>query len=253
MALVNLPNLYCTYNDVADYLSTEGIELRLDDHTQATGQQVLVTIPASAGATSLSVEALGQYLPNGCVLNFDGGGLSPVLQVILTALAPVGATTLAVMALGADVPQGASAIDNGVNIASNARVAKARAYATATCKRYCTNRYDDSQLAQAWSVNQWATVIAARWVAKRRAQGCPQAIEDDYKEALDELKKVQVREMDVEDIYTRNASWPSWFNATIDQTYDVNRVRVEQSTSDPTITQFPVLIDWYDNFAGWDY
>ncbi len=249
---LSLPNLYCTFADVCDYLSAEGVELRLDDHSQATGQTITVTTAAAQQAITLVIQALDDALPNGCVLNFDGGGLPTPVQAILIAPGALGATSLSVLPLLSAVPAGAFATDNGVNVSTNARVAKGISYATAAIKRYCTNRYDDSMLVQANSVNYWCSVIASRWIAKRRAQGCPSSIESDYKETMEELKKVQGRQLDIEDIPTRDPGWASWVNVTIDQTFDVNRVRVEQSTSDPSKTQFAQLMDWWDYGAGWE-
>ncbi len=254
MGLVGLPNLYCGFGDLADYLSSEGVELRLDDHSLATGQTVQASGTANQGTTSLSVSPLQYALPSGAVLNFDGAGMPSQVQLVLTAAAGVGSTSLTTLPLPAAVNSAAQAIDNGINIATNARVAKAISYATSRVKLYCCSRYDDSALATAWSVNRWAMVLAAQWICKRRGQGVPDGIADDVEETMEELKAVKARALDIEDIATRTSSWPSWSNVSIDLTYEINRARVEQSSSEPTPTQYHQFQDWWDaSGGGWDW
>ena len=60
MALVAL-NLYTRPSDVYDYVGTEGVDLRLDDHNRATGQ----TIQATATAATLTKNAVRTTLMSG--------------------------------------------------------------------------------------------------------------------------------------------------------------------------------------------
>jgi hypothetical protein len=211
---------------------------------------VQVVADAVAGATSLSVAALDAPVIRGTVLDFDGGGMAAVVELVVTATAPVGAVALAVNALPGPVTNLAFAYDNGVTVAEAARVLKAIQYATSRVKLYCCSRYDDSQLATAWSVNRWATVLAGRWLAKRRAQACPQGIESDFDEVMEELKGVRMSFLNVEDIGTRTAGWPFVTNLTVPVGYDVAQVRVEPAISEGTPTQYGQFIDWGSVFIA---
>jgi hypothetical protein len=241
---VNLPNLYCTPSDIYDYLGTEGVQLALDDHNEATGQQITVAVAANLGDTTLQITPLVFPLIAGTTLEFDGGGAAAVVEAVLTATAAVGATSLAVGALPAAVPVLAAATDSGVNTALAARLVKGCKYGTSQVKLYCCSRYDDSALATCWSANRWATALGARWVRSRRGQTPPQQILDDCEEALQEMKQVRVGMLQLEDIATRTAAWPFIVNQTLDVRYDLVRARVEPTLSEGTPTQFGEYIDW---------
>ena len=125
MALVTLPNIYCNDADIYDYLGTEGVQLRLDDHNEATGQTVQAVADAPLGATSIAVSPLPSRLYRGTVLTFDGAGMPAVVEATLTATALQGAIVLAVLPLPNQVNGQATAFDSGVNVALNARLLKA--------------------------------------------------------------------------------------------------------------------------------
>ncbi len=244
MALVNLPNLYCLPSDLYDFLGSEGAQLRLDDHNQATGQIVQTTADAALGATTLAITALQKPILRGTVLLFDGAGMETVVEATLTATAIVGATSLTVDTLSAGVNAQAQARDSGVNVALAARLVKGCSYATAQVKLYCCPRYDDSQLAQSWSVNRWATVLGSRWVAKRLSRACPAGIEKDYEEVIEELKGVRMSFLNIEDIGTRTSGWPFISNVSVNLGYDIAKVRVEPQISEATPTQYGQFVDW---------
>ena len=249
MPPVTLPNLYALPSDIWDYLSTEAVDLRLDDHVLATGQTIQTTASAAQGTTTLSVTALLYPLLAGTMLEFDGGGTPQVVQATLTATAGVGATTLAVAALPGPISALAQATDSGVNLATGARLVKACNYATSQVKLYCCARYDDSQLATCWSCNRWATVLGSRWLCKRRAQPCPKSIEEDWKETKEEMQAIQQGKLLLEDIPLRTSGFPFLSNVTVDIRYDYARIRVEQPLSELTPTQYGQYIDW--NSALW--
>lgn len=248
MAPVPLPNLYALPNDVFDYMSTEGVDLRLDDHRQSTGQKIIVRTVAVEGAATLAVTALQAPLLRGTVLQFDGGGMEAVVQVVLATTATFGATTLSVVPLSSVVNAEASAQDSGVNLALAQRLMKGCQYGTSQVKLYCCGRYDDSDLATCWSANRWATVCAGHWVARRVCRPCPKSIREDYEDALMEMKEVMVGSMRLEDIPTRTAGWPFISNTTVDIRYNTAKVRVEPSISEATPTQFPQRVDWSSVF-----
>jgi hypothetical protein len=244
MPLVNLPNLYCAPADIYDTLSTEGGQLRLDDHSLATGNLILATAAAAQGSTAIPCAALAQPLLAGTTLEFDGGGMPAVVEAVLSATAQIGATTLTVNALPNAIANQAQAFDSGVNVALAQRLVKACQYGTSQVKLYCCSRYNDSDLATAWSPNRWATALGARWLCSRRGQSPPKGVADQAEEALDEMKAVRVGMLDIEDIGTRTAGWPFISNVTVDIGYTYTKVRVEQPTSEGTPTQYGQFVDW---------
>ncbi len=243
-----LPNLYVNPSDLWDFLSSEGVDLRLDDHNLATGQKIVARTAALAGDTSLAVTALVAPLLPGTTINFDGGGMPAVASVVLTSTGKVGDTTLLVASLPAAIPPLANAWDSGVNVATAARLLKACQYGTSQVKLYCCARYDDSQLVLSWSVNRWATLAAAKWLTTRRGQSAPGSIKADWEEALEEMRQVMVGMLQIEDIAPRTSSWPFISNVTVDINYNTAKVRVEQSISEATPTQYGQYVDWNSVF-----
>jgi hypothetical protein len=239
-----LPNLYTSPAAIYDYLSVEGVDLRLDDTNLATGQTVRVTSDAAVGDTSLAITALKLPLIKGSVLQFLGGGTEEVVTARLTATATVGSVTLAVEALESAILALAQAQDDGVNLATAARLVRATERGTTECKLWLCGRYDDDVLVLANSVNWWATVIGARWLATRRGQSAPKGIADEYEETMDRLQMVHAGQLQIEDIGTRTPSWPFISNQTVDQAQRVAKVRVEPQISEGTPTVYPQWIDW---------
>src|SRR5438477_12638605 len=96
---VTLSTLFCTPNDVWDFLSVEGVNLREDDHNPATGQIITVATDAPAGSVTLAVAAIPVALLAGAQLTFDGGNMAAPVTVSLISAATIGATTLFTAAL----------------------------------------------------------------------------------------------------------------------------------------------------------
>lgn len=245
---VSLPNLYTSPSDVYDWLGSNGVDLLLDDDNEATGQKIQATADAAVGATQIQVENLTYPLLNGSVLQFGGSGMAAQTAVQLTAVAQKGATLLSVAPLAAQVNNLSSAQDSGVNLIAASRLAKGCKYGTSQVKLYCCTRYDDSQLALAWSCNRWATTLAARWICRRRRQSSPKSIEADAAEALEELRAVHSGSLSIEDIGTRTAGWPYMSNLNTDVRYELGRVRVISPLSEGTPTTYAQLIDWSSIF-----
>jgi hypothetical protein len=247
--LVVLPNLYASPSDIDDYLGATEVDLRLDDQQLATGQVITAVANAAAGAAALQVAALQRPLLAGSQLKFYGAGMPGIVYAVLSAVANIGDTQLAVAPLAGAVDQDAQATDSGVNLATAARMVKGCSYATARVKMYCANRYDDSQLCKSWSVNNWATIIASRWVSKRRAQSAPSGLAEDYEEAMKELNLVRQGSLCIEDIGTRTSGWPFITNSTIDVRYDIVKARVQPLLSEGTPTQYGQYVDWNSVFS----
>lgn len=236
--------LYAMPSDLYDYLGTEGVQLRLDDHQLATGQTVMLMSTAVLGATTIPVTALQFPLLAGSMLEFDGGGTPSVVQAVLSTVAMVGATSLTVLPLLTQIEAYAQAQDNGVNLATGYRLLKACYYGTATVNDYCLTRYDVNVLQTSWTVNRWATCLAARWVASRRGNAPPNSILEDVKEAMAELKQVKMGTMAISGCGTRTAGWPFFSNVRVDIGYDYARTRVEPNISEGTPTQYAQYVDW---------
>lgn len=253
---ISLSTLFCSPQDVWDTLSTEGVDLRQDDHNLASGQIISTSSDTPVGSTSIAVTALPVALLNGAQLEFDSAGMAAPVQVQLTAAANLGATSISVnqvtnngstitlSATTTDIPSGAQARDSGVNAATGARLLVGCQRGTSKVKLYCNARYDDSQLKLCGSVNEWATIYAAKWLCTRRAQGCPKGIKADWEDALEELKMVQSGQLMLEDVGTRGADWPTVTNITVNPGYDGMRARVEPNISEQTPTAYSQYIDW---------
>lgn len=241
---ITLNTLFCSPQDVWDLLSVEGVDLRQDDHSLATGQIIEVTAAAAVGATSLTVAELPVPLLKGTELVFDGAGMTVPVKAALTAVGAVNDTTLTVTALETAIAAGARARDSGVNAATGARLLVGCRKGTSKVKLYCNARYDDSQLALSGSVCDWATVVAAKYLCTRRAQGCPKSIKEEYDEAIEEMSRVQCDQLAIEDIGTRGADWPTVTNVIVNPAYDGMRVRVQRNISEQTPTAFHQFVDW---------
>lgn len=241
---ITLSTLFCTPQDLWDFLSVEGVDLRQDDHNIASGQIIELGSAAAVGATSLTVLAIPVALLRGAELVFDGAGMTTPVKASLSAAASVGATTLSVTALETAINTGAQARDSGVNAATGARLVVGTRKGTSKVKLYCNQRYDDSQLALSGTVCDWATIIAAKFLCTRRAQGCPKSIQSDYDEAIEELRMVQSGQLSIEDIGTRGVDWPTVTNLTVNPGYDGMRARVEPNISEGTPTHYNQYIDW---------
>lgn len=246
---VTLSTLFCTPQDVWDYLSIEGVDLRQDDRNRASGQEVVVSADAAAGATSLAVSNLIVPLLKGAQLTFAGGGMSAPATATLTAVANVNDTALSVAPLAAAVAGGARARDSGVDATTGARLVVGTRKGTSKVKLYCNQRYDDSELRRSGTVLDWAVVVAAKFLCTRRAQGCPKGVAESYEEAIEEMRMVQCGQLSIEDIGTRGVDWPSVSNLTVNPAYDFVRARLQPNISEGTPTAYPQFIDW--NSAAW--
>lgn len=241
---ITLATLFTTPQDVWDLLSTEGVDLREDDHNLASGQIIQTSTDTPPGSTTMAVAATPVALLNGAWLTFDGAGMTVPVQVQLTAAANAGATSLSIQTTTTDIPSGAQARDSGVNAATGARLLVGARKGTSKVKLYCNARYDDSQLKLSGTVLDWATIAAAKFLCTRRSQGCPKSIREDYDEAIEEMKMVQAGQLQIEDIGTRGVDWPTVTNVVVNPGYDGMRARVQRNVSEQTPTAYNQYIDW---------
>ena len=253
---ITLTTLFTSPQDVWDLLSTEGVDLREDDHSLASGQVIQTSSDTPVGSTTMQVIALPIALLAGAQLEFDAAGMTVPVQVQLTAAASAAATSLSIQQVTntgstavvgpttTDIPANAQARDSGVNAATGARLLVGARKGTSKVKLYCNQRYNDTQLVLSGTVLDWATVAAAKFLCTRRAQGCPKGIKEDYDEAIEEMRMVQTGQLSVEDIGTRGVDWPTVTNITVNPGYDGMRARVEPNISEGTPTSYSQYIDW---------
>ncbi len=248
---VTLSTLFTSPQEIWDVLSTEGVDLRQDDHNQATGQIIQTSADSLAGATTMTVVPLPVALLRGALLEFDSAGMTVPIQVALSAAASAGATSISVGALTADIPSAAQARDSGVNAATGARLLVAARKGTSKVKLYCNKRYDDAQIALCGSARDWATDIAVRWICRRRNQPVPKSVQAAYEEALDELREVHGGRLALEDVGTRGADWPTISNITVRPSYNGMQARVEPNISEASPTVYGQYIDWNSAASLW--
>lgn len=241
---ITLGTLFCSPQDVWDLLSVEGVDLREDDHSLASGQIIVTAADAAIGATSITVNPLPVALLRGAQLTFEAAGMTVPITASLTAANNVGDTTLSVTALVTAINSGAQARDSGVNAATGARLVVGTRKGTSKVKLYCNARYDDSSLRLSGTVCDWSALAAAKFLCTRRAQGCPKGILKDYEEAIEEMRMVQNGQLNIEDIGTRGVDWPTVTNVIVNPGYDGMRARVQSNISEQTPTGYSQYIDW---------
>lgn len=117
-------------------------------------------------------------------------------------------------------------------------------WATSRVNMYCEFRYDVADLAASWLVNDWATIMAIRFLCSRRGNPVPDAFQQLYKEAIDDLKSIRAGQFDIPDIGTRSPAHPAWSNQIVRQEYWQKKLRVETQISDKTPTSYPQNVDW---------
>ncbi len=250
---ITLSTLFTSPTDVWDLLSTEGVDLREDDHSLATGQIITTASDTPILSTTMTVDPIPVALLLGSQLTFDGSNMLTPYTISLTSVANVGATTLSISGTDGkpttqDIPAAAQARDSGVNAATGARLITGCRKGTSKVKLYCNQRYDDSQLRLSGTVLDWATTAAARFLCTRRAQGCPKGIQADYDEAIEEMRMVQSGQLSLEDIGTRGVDWPTVTNVMVNPGYDGMRARVQSNISEQTPTGYSQYIDWSSAF-----
>jgi hypothetical protein len=105
-------------------------------------------------------------------------------------------------------------------------------WATSRVNFYCQRRYESSDLADSWLVNDWATVVAVRWLCTRRGNSVPQSIQALYDEVIGDLEQVRDGKMQLPDIGSRSVEWMVWSNVKVDWRYPLRRVRVQRPISE---------------------
>jgi hypothetical protein len=108
---------------------------------------------------------------------------------------------------------------------------KAVGWATGRVNFYLLGRYPAADLAQSWTVNWWAAVLAAYFLRGRRGNPPPGSVKEWYEESVEDMKAVQAGVLNLPDTGLRNSGWPAWSNVRVDHRYLVRKLRVEEGIS----------------------
>lgn len=138
--------------------------------------------------------------------------------------------------LGGDGEEASLDDSNNLELSTLNQAALSRAiiWATARINYFLLARYDASDLAQSWIVNDWATICAAWRLRVRRGNSGPGSLRELYEEAVMDLKAVQNGEHNLADIGLRTNGWPAWSNVRVDPLYTLRKIRVERPISEQT-------------------
>lgn len=131
-------------------------------------------------------------------------------------------------------------------------ITKALYWATSQVNFYCLAVYADSALATSYMVNEWATILACRWLSSRRANPIPESIEALYRSAIEDMKLVRSGTAQIPDIGARDAMFPAWSNVRVDVTSRLRKCRVERPISEPTPTPYRQDRDWSAEALRWE-
>lgn len=106
-------------------------------------------------------------------------------------------------------------------------------WATSKVNDYCEGRYDIADLAANWTVNEWASILAARWLCLRRCNPIPESVQALYEEAVEQLQQVKAGQYDLGDAAERTTKGPAWSNLRL-SLHRVRKLRVERPISEKT-------------------
>jgi hypothetical protein len=144
--------------------------------------------------------------------------------------------------------------DNKTNIPRPSLWTSICSYATRKVDLYCWQAgYDPNWLATSWIVRNWATTIATRMLCKRRLNSVPEALEDEYQEAVGDLENIRKGMMKIPGLPIRSNRFPAMSNYIIDDNFTVEKLRKQSITSsggDSPNTQQDVAIQVINPYYG---
>ena len=240
-----LSTLYTDKSSVANLLGVTGLQLRLSDGGGRSG--------AVTGATNASPVVITSAVPHGLVtgdlvaLSGVAGNAGANEDWLVTVLSSttfsldssVGTGVYASGGTWTAIPFTEQAfLTNGCNVG------------TSWVNRYCQTLYESIDLANSWSVWNWATIKACHWFCARRGNPIPGSLLNLYLEAKDELEQVKAGVMPIEDIGMRNTCFPCWVNLRMDLRFSMKTMRVQRSISDRTPALFPEKVDLNDQILA---
>ena len=139
--------------------------------------------------------------------------------------------------------------DDCANTTEQTRMVQAQSYGTSRVKLYCQVLYDDTDMSTSWMCNEWATIVAARWLCARRGNPIPASLGEMFKEAMEEMKAVRSGQLQIPDIGYRYGFWPVWSNISKSDGYRFMKLRVERNISERSPTQYTQHPDWGAEFS----
>lgn len=138
-----------------------------------------------------------------------------------------------------------------VTVAEEARLTTyAVNYATTKVNDYALGRYAADDLDSSWTVNEWATIIAARWLCSRRGNPVPKSLQDMFEETMAELRMLRDKQYDLQDIAERTSTAPRWSNVRVDVRYRLRRIRKQRPISEQTQPRVPAATDLSADLTG---
>lgn len=119
-------------------------------------------------------------------------------------------------------------------------------YATDRVNNYLMGRYAPVNLYASWTVADWTTILAARWLCSRRGNDVPKSLERMYKETVEEMEEVRTGAMALAAIEEYVINAPAWSNVRVTPHSRMKRLRVERPLSERTAPGFSRRnVDYY--------
>lgn len=124
-------------------------------------------------------------------------------------------------------------------------------WATARLNMYLMGRYDAADLAQSYAVNEFAAIMVAQRICRRRGNPAANSIQELYEESIELLKQIKAGVMGLEDVAERTSGAPFWDNIRHTR-HALRRTRVERPISEQTQRQQPSVTvdDQSANYVG---
>lgn len=120
-------------------------------------------------------------------------------------------------------------------------------WVTARLNMYLLGRYDAANLETSFAVNEFAAIMVAQRVSRRRGNPAAKAIQELYEEVIEMLEQIKAGSLGLEDVAERTSGAPFWDNIRHTR-HTLRRTRVERPISEKTPRQTPPV---YDQSAEW--
>lgn len=135
--------------------------------------------------------------------------------------------------------------DDFVNGAESARLSTGIInYATSRVNLFLGERYTPADLVTSWQVHDWATIIGAVKLCRRRGNPVPKTLLRDYNAATEEMQMVRDHDLSLSDIGEIESSQPSMSNMTMDRRYRARPLRKQKALSTPRQSPIPSHIHY---------
>lgn len=228
---------FTTVSDIAAWLGSTGVRLRLVDDGSTTG-----TVTGASNTTPIVITSAAHGLNTGDLVQMQGvrgntwsNGLFFITKIDTDNFALNASTGVAAYTSGGTWI--------GIGYPESSWAPYAVQVGTATVKRFTQQLYDSADLQNSWSVFIWATIAGCFWMCQRRGNPIPASLNNQYLQTLDELEGVKKGAIVIEDIQLRNECFPTFSNLRVDRRWSVKQMRVVAGISGRTAPQFPRFYD----------